>query len=56
MKRMFKELYDEFNVPINNQGNYLELGGFIICILFFLLGLFAYNEFIHPISGMKQLF
>lgn len=54
MKKIFKELYDDFNVPINNNGSYLELGGFVIVIFLFLAGLFLFNEFIHPITGLKQ--
>jgi hypothetical protein len=33
MKAIFKELYDDFNIPINNK-EYLELGGFIIVLTY----------------------
>ena len=45
MKKICKELYDDFNVPINNR-EYLELGGFVITILIFLTVIFIVNEFI----------
>jgi hypothetical protein len=33
MKKIFKEIYNEFNVPINNEGGYIEMGGFTICLI-----------------------
>lgn len=33
MKKEFKELYNDFNVPINHNGGYIEMGGFAICLI-----------------------
>lgn len=45
MKKELKELYNDFNIPINNNGGYIEMGGFIICLLIFLLGLYLFDKF-----------
>ena len=45
MKKELKEAYNDFNVPINNRGGYIEMGGFTICLLIVVFGIILFDKF-----------
>lgn len=45
MKKLLKDLYEDFNVPVND-GSYFELGGFTAVLIFTVLGIILVNELI----------
>jgi hypothetical protein len=53
MKKVFKEIYNDFNVPIGKK-SYIEMGGFVIVLLLFLGSLFLLQWFgVINIEGFK---
>jgi hypothetical protein len=50
-KKVLKEVYDEFNVPIGNN-QVIEMGGFAICLIVF-VGVLFLLQFLGVDIGLK---